>query len=174
METQAGEWERVEERKSRSDMVSIEEMFTHVAFLVTVHFPGVSTCGNIRFDYGVQVTGDASYFSHLGSLCSSEPSGGLLFVAMDTVDGNSLGKSTPPQGRGVKTKTLEGSQVDAPATFSSQPLTAAAPSCITSSALSLASCTLPAAPGLVGLVVDFPRKTQGAERPATSSLASCF
>ena len=108
METQAGEWERAEERKSRRDVASIEKMCPHVAFWVTVHSPGVSTCGNIRSGYGVQVTGDASYFSHLGSLCSSEPSGGLFFVAMDTVDGNSLGKSTPPQEKGVNAKTVEG------------------------------------------------------------------
>lgn len=71
METQAGKWERREERKSRSDSVSMEKMRTHAAFLATVHFPGVAPCGCARFDHGVQEAGDTSYFSHLRSPCSS-------------------------------------------------------------------------------------------------------
>lgn len=71
METQAGKWERREERKSRSDSVSMEKMRTHAAFLATVHFPGVAPCGCARFDHGVQEAGDTSYFSHLRSPCLS-------------------------------------------------------------------------------------------------------
>lgn len=56
---------------------------------------------------GVQAVGWASNFSPLGSLCSSETSGGLFPAAVGSVDGNSLGRLMPSHGRSVGTETLE-------------------------------------------------------------------
>lgn len=57
---------------------------------------------------GVQEAECASYFSYVESLCSFELSDGLFFEAADSVGEDALGRSMFSQGKGMRTKTLEG------------------------------------------------------------------